>query len=170
ATTFAYPFSGNDDAAERIVAECGHASARDTLGISSCPKCPAAESIPPAKLVGVESTPPVQRTHTLADLQGWVMAAEGAGGGWVHIVFHKLTDDCANETYCSPPSLLRDFVAWLAPRKTLGTVVKSHHEVILGDAATPVDLPNPSLETDGDGDGAPDCCRWTARSPQAQVG
>ncbi|MCI0574417.1 MAG: polysaccharide deacetylase, partial [Myxococcaceae bacterium] len=110
----------------------------------------------------------MQRTDTLADLQGWVMAAENAGGGWVHIVFHKLEDDCGNSPNCIPPSLLRDFVAWLAHRKALGTVVKTHQEVILGNAATPVDLPNPSLESDGDGDGAPDCWQVDgAESPGA---
>lgn len=158
---FAYPFGAFDATSERIVAECGYRTARTTTVPDGY-----AESLPPARPYATRAFQLGQST-TLAALQGVVTDAEQHGGGWVQLVFHDVCDGC--DEYGVPASRIQAFLDWLAPRAASGTVVRSVREALGMPAPPPPPpppagsnlLPNPSLESDANGDGLPDC--WELR-------
>jgi len=168
-TSFAYPFSANNDAVNAIVRDCNYNSARDNGGLLSptCDGCPYANPIPPLDAYALQTNSSVQSTNTLADLQSWVLAAEQHGGGWVPITFHHVCDGCSTNGVSA--SMLTAFLDWLAPRAALGTQVATVDQVIGGDVKPPIAPPppppdpkgnllrNPSLETDINRDQVPDC-------------
>lgn len=170
-TSFAYPFGDKDATTRQIVIDCNYNSARESGGLrtpTSCSGCPAAEPVPPSDAFAIRTHGSVQSSTTLADLQGHVLRAEQAGGGWVPIVFHHICSPCdPPEQYSIAPATLTAFLDWLAPRASRGTTVATMDAVIGGPLKPAVSGPpplnpsqllqNPSLEADANGDGTPDC-------------
>ncbi|WP_373047762.1 polysaccharide deacetylase family protein [Vulgatibacter sp.] len=177
---FAYPFGGDAPATQWVVHACGYDAARDAGGLRAadgCDGCPAAEEIPPPDRFAIRTVSSIRDDASLATLQGHVLAAEAAGGGWVQLVFHRICTGCSG--YAIDPVVFADFVAWLGDR---GTQVRTMAEVIGGPllpgrrgpaeelpaAAAGNLLRNASLEEDEDGDGIPDC--WEAARYGANEG
>jgi peptidoglycan/xylan/chitin deacetylase (PgdA/CDA1 family) len=131
-TSFAYPFGARNSSLYPILQGCGYSSARRSWGLcpigQAPPNCgfePVAEAIPPPNRWEIRTIPSIRAWHTLADLQSIVRRAEAAGGGWVPIVLHHICDGCDPEGYSTSPSVLRAFLAWLAPRSSTGTYVRT---------------------------------------------
>jgi peptidoglycan/xylan/chitin deacetylase (PgdA/CDA1 family) len=168
-TSFAYPFGDKDATTRQIAIDCNYNSARESGGLrtaTSSTSYPYAESVPPQDPYAIRTHGSVQASTTLATLQSYVLRAEESGGGWVPIVFHHVCDGCG-ETYAITPANLAAFLDWLVPRASRGTTVVLMDTVIGGVLKPPVPWPpvvdpaqlfkNPSLETDSNGDGTPDC-------------
>ena len=171
ATTFAYPFSGNDPATRGYVAECGYNAARIVGGLGpteTCPTCPLTSPTRPADLYRIPTNDSVDETTTLAMLKGYVEQAEQNGGGWVPIVFHHVCDGC--NPLAITPAMLEEFLDWLAARAQHGTTVATVRDVVGGGvrpavagpapehARDPLNLlSNASLERDIDRNAVPDC-------------
>jgi peptidoglycan/xylan/chitin deacetylase (PgdA/CDA1 family) len=176
-TSFAYPSGAQDATTRQVIIDCNYNSARESGGLrtpDSCTSCPYAETVPPRDAYTIRNHGSLQRDRTLADLQGLVLRAESAGGGWVALSFHELCPGpCpTSETYGIDAATFTAFLDWLAARTSRGTFVRTVDQVIGGamkppvrgpplpDAGTPPPtqlLKNPSLETDSNGDGVPDC-------------
>ncbi|MFI5931842.1 Ig-like domain-containing protein [Actinoplanes sp. NPDC051494] len=170
-SNFAYPYGDDSPAVQQVVRDCGYNSARVVGGIASsgsCYGCPPAEKLNPANKYAIETPDSIKPGTSLEAMQNYVMQAEENGGGWVVIVMHRVCDSC--DPYAVAPSKLNAFSSWLADRGPGGTVVKTVAEVIGGpvQAAVPAPPPgeqedlhqlvrNPSMETDTNGDGIPDC-------------
>jgi peptidoglycan/xylan/chitin deacetylase (PgdA/CDA1 family) len=149
---FAYPLGSHNQAAEKVVADCGYRSARAVGGLVSgsvCSACPAAERIPPRFPYVIATNDSVGTTTSLADLEGYVTQAEGHGGGWVPLVIHHLCDRC-DPVYSLNPSTFTAFLDWLSARRSSGTVVATVAEV-LDPALNP---PAPSSPAPGAGGAA----------------
>jgi peptidoglycan/xylan/chitin deacetylase (PgdA/CDA1 family) len=136
-TDFAYPYGASNTSAESIVRGCGYTSARRAWGLCAVgvaqPNCTdlVAETIPPRNIWATGVIPSIRAWNTLADLQSVVTRAEGAGGGWVPIVFHHVCDGCdPTGGYAISPSVLSAFIDWLAPRGSGGTYVRTVRDVI----------------------------------------
>jgi hypothetical protein len=126
----------------------------------SCDDCPSTEPIPPVDRWETRTPDDVESDWTLTDLQDVVLRAETAGG-WLTFNLHHVCDGCALESIS--PALLDEFLDWLQPRSaaTIGTTVKTVHQVIAGEVAATVapiappapggagvnDVRNASLET-----------------------
>ncbi|MCP3144339.1 polysaccharide deacetylase family protein [Pyxidicoccus xibeiensis] len=170
-TSFAYPFGDKDSVTRQIVIDCNYNSARESGGLrspSGSSGNPYAEPVPPADAFAIRTHGSVQDTTSLSTLQAYVTQAENNGGGWVPIVFHHICGPCnPAQTYSTSPATLAAFLDWLALRATRGTTVALMDTVIGGTLRPPVSGPpvvsptqlfkNPSLETDSNGDGTPDC-------------
>ena len=169
-TDMAYPYGSYNRKTEQIAAECGYNSARTIDGPdpSACPTCAHAERIPPVDAYATRGVFLATDTTDAAALEAAVTDAESHGGGWVHVVVHRLCDGC--DRVSTTPAVLAAFLEWLAPRQRSGTVVRTVREVVGGPVRPPVAapaatppigasnaLPNASLEQDADGDGVPDC-------------
>ena len=169
--SFAYPFASVSAEVKAVVAACGYNSARglgDLRGVSNdCRNCAVAETLPPPDPFETRAPEQVETSWTLANLQALVSRAE-TRGGWVQITFHNI---CASGCEISvTPTVLEQFLTWLAPRAaSRNTVVKTVGDVVGGAvkpvvaAPAPTPLPagvngvqNPSLET-LDADGTPSC-------------
>jgi peptidoglycan/xylan/chitin deacetylase (PgdA/CDA1 family) len=171
ATSFAYPFSGQDATARQVVADCGYNSARLVGGLyaaPSCTSCPYANPMPPADPYQLRTNESVKSDTTLATLQQYVQQAEDHGGGWVPIVMHHVCDGC--DPLAISPATLAAFGDWLAARAALGTEVATVDAVIGGSLQPGVPGPpvgavepgsnllrNASLEIDDNADQIPDC-------------
>jgi peptidoglycan/xylan/chitin deacetylase (PgdA/CDA1 family) len=161
--SFAYPYGHFNDQAKAIVQACGYNSGRTASGIVSpggCTGCPYAESVPPGAVYATRTPENVLSTTTVDTLEGFVTQAEQHGGGWVQIVFHHVCDGCG--TYAIKSSDLAQLLDWLVLRAPSGTVVRTVGEVIGGGLKPPPLVPdnllqNPSLESDRNADGLPDC-------------
>lgn len=176
-TSFAYPSGAQNATTRQVIIDCNYNSARESGGLrtpGSCSSCPYAETVPPRDAYTIRNHGSVQRDRTLADLQGLVLRAESAGGGWVPLTFHEICPgQCpTSETYGIAASTFTAFLDWLAARTSRGTFVRTVDQVIGGAVKPPVGRPplpdagtppptqllkNPSLETDSNGDGVPDC-------------
>ncbi|RKH35460.1 chitin deacetylase [Corallococcus praedator] len=166
-TSFAYPFGDKDATTRQIVIDCNYNSARESGGLRTATggsSNPYAEPVPPADPYAIRTHGSVQDTTTLTALKNYVLRAEESGGGWVPIVFHHICGPCnPPQTYSIAPATLTAFVEWLATRASRGTTVATMDAVIGGALKPPVSWPpsqllkNPSLETDLNGDGTPDC-------------
>ncbi|MEZ5381282.1 MAG: polysaccharide deacetylase family protein [Microthrixaceae bacterium] len=161
-TTFAYPFGANNAAVESIVESCGYGAARDVGGLkaaSSCGGCPLSQAVPPSKPMALRTNGSVRSGTTLAEMKGWVSAAEDAGvGGVVPFVFHHICSNC--DTYSVSQTTLEAFLDWLVAR---GTPVHTMHDALQLPPPPPPPpggsnlLVNPSFEADLNGDSVPDC-------------
>ena len=169
-TSFAYPFGDKDSFTRQVVIDCNYNSARESGGLrtpTGSSSNPYAERVPPADAYAIRTHGSVQDTTTLDTLKAYVLRAEESGGGWVPLVFHHICGPCdPPQTYSTAPALLAAFLDWLAPRASRGTTVALMDTVIGGTLKPPVSWPpvqpsqlfkNPSLETDSNGDGTPDC-------------
>ncbi|MCB1026812.1 MAG: polysaccharide deacetylase family protein, partial [Microthrixaceae bacterium] len=159
-TTFAYPFGSNNASVESIVAGCGYTAARDVGGLkaaSSCGGCPLSQAVPPSNPMALRTNGSVRRDTTLAEMKGWVTAAENAeSGGVVPLVLHHICNGC--DTYSVSQSILEDFLDWLVAR---GTPVRTMNDALALPPPPPPTgsnlLVNPGFETDANGDLVPDC-------------
>jgi peptidoglycan/xylan/chitin deacetylase (PgdA/CDA1 family) len=153
--SFAYPFAESNSTVEQLVQQCGYASGRtvgDLYG-PDCTDCAYAETIPPRDPYYVRTPAPV--VNTLADLESYVTNAESHGGGWVPLVFHTVSSSCSS-TDCVSPQTLSDFMDWLQPRSSSGTVVRTVGEAMgASQPATDTTPPATSVACNG----AP-CSSW----------
>jgi peptidoglycan/xylan/chitin deacetylase (PgdA/CDA1 family) len=158
-TSFAYPGGVYSPATEAIVRECGFDSARTVVGLRSpgCPHCTVAETVPPKDPYAVRVPGQVDGTWTLATLEHLVTTTERSGGGWLPLVFHHICDTSSCPRLPVRLSLVNAFAKWLAPRRGIGTVVKTVGEVVGGPLRPMVRVPaavrhgviNPSMEALG---------------------
>ncbi|GIM95492.1 polysaccharide deacetylase family protein [Paractinoplanes toevensis] len=172
-TSFAYPFANLDAGLETTTQNCGYNSARavgDLYDATDCDDCDPAETVPPLDPYAIRTPDDVEVTTTLAELKDLVERAE-VTGGWLPFNFHHICDaGCPAESI--PASVLDDFLTWLAPRTSIGTTVKTVHQVIGGSVAAAVTpaaalapgdpevntVRNPSLEDVSPSDpNLPDC-------------
>jgi peptidoglycan/xylan/chitin deacetylase (PgdA/CDA1 family) len=132
--SFAYPFTEHNRVVASMARRCGYSSARWGGGIraANCGDCPFAEAIPPKNPWVIRTPTDVNTKTTLAMMKRDVTQAEAHGGGWVVLVFHSICDAC--DTLSIRPDQLTAFLDWLELRTSVGTVVKTHGEVI-GDGA-----------------------------------
>jgi peptidoglycan/xylan/chitin deacetylase (PgdA/CDA1 family) len=169
-SNFAYPFGANDPGIAQVVQDCGYNSARDDGGLAESGAY--AEALPPVDPLAIRTAESVHSTTTRADLESAVTRAEQAGGGWVVFLFHNVCDACGNLGVS--PSILAGFLDWLSERSAAGTSVRTVRDVIGGEVKPAVSGPplpavrsgnmllNPSLETDANNNGVPDC--WARNS------
>lgn len=131
---FAYPFGRNatDDGAASLndtVALCGFSYARATSGLrrgrSDDSLFPLAESFPPENSFAVRSYQSLSAEIGFEDIKEWILDARDAGGGWVPLLMHHISDDCADPEdaeavlgVCTRRDELEHLVRWLA-RKNL---------------------------------------------------
>jgi peptidoglycan/xylan/chitin deacetylase (PgdA/CDA1 family) len=134
--SFAYPFTEHNRKVESMVRRCGYSSARAGGGLraSDCVACPYAEEIPPVNRWVIRAPADVGTATTLATMQRDVTQAEKSGGGWVVLVFHSVCNAC--DTLSISTDQLTAFLDWLQPRSSIGTVVKTHGEVMSDDPAS----------------------------------
>jgi peptidoglycan/xylan/chitin deacetylase (PgdA/CDA1 family) len=170
-SSFAYPFSSQDDTVRQVVEDCGYNSGRLVGGLvsgSSCASCPYANPRPPVDRFQSRTNDSVKTGTTLAQLQQYVTQAEQRGGGWVPLVFHHVCSGCDPSSVSV--STLTAFMDWLAargPATQVGTVAQVIGGAVKpGVSGPPVGTPpdpdgnllrNASLEADGNGDQIPDC-------------
>jgi hypothetical protein len=131
-TTFAYPYGAHNASVESITKGC-YASAR-MVGDVGCPGCATAETIPPVDMWAIRSPDSLKSNTSLAAIEKYVTDAENNGGGWVHLVIHQICENC--DTYSISSGTLSNFLNWLQPRSSIGTVVRTNAQV-LGAAAPP---------------------------------
>ncbi len=171
--SFAYPYGDFNAQTEGIAQSCGYDNARTIGGLvtpTSCSGCGYASAVPPVDPYQIPTPDSIKSDMSLAQIEGYVTAAEQHGGGLVPIVMHHVQDDCGTDEYCVTPATLGAFLDWLQPRAAHGTVVQEIGDVIGGPvkpgvAGPPAPPPaaganllqNPSLEVDANNDLTPDC-------------
>ncbi|WP_427017600.1 polysaccharide deacetylase family protein [Pseudarthrobacter sp. P1] len=138
AVNFAYPFADENAAVEKIVKDCGFASARslgDIRSPASCPACPFASPLPPANPYATEAPDEVDSTWTMQNLQSLVTNAETTGG-WLQLTFHHIAVG-TDPTLTISPTLFEQFIVWLAARTANGTTSVQTVAQALGQKSTP---------------------------------
>lgn len=123
---FAYPFGDWDSAARQAVIDCRYNSARDISGVTVTNP---AESFAPKDPFVLRAPGSIQRTDTVANIEGMISRAE-ARGGWLLLTFHHLCDGCDVNAITAPN--LDALLGWLEQRSTQGTVVARVRDVIGG--------------------------------------
>jgi Polysaccharide deacetylase len=148
ATSFAYPYGTRSPNVESIVRRSGYQSARRAWGLCPVGSTPSnrhdvlAETIPPRNMCAIPAAT-VKLEHTLSDVQGAVTRAENAGGGWVVLVFHHISDSSSRDRYSVSASILSTFLDWLASRSAIGTHVQTMSDVMADYTRRPVTLVAP---------------------------
>ena len=135
-TNFAYPFASSTTAIETLVKNCGNNSARGLGDIKTrfsptVTQLASAMPVPAAELYYTKAPDQVETTWTLDDLKLSVTQAEAAGG-WVQLTFHDICDVGTCPDPNISPAIFQQFVSWLAPRASRGTVVERVQDVIGG--------------------------------------
>lgn len=154
ATSFAYPYGARTAKVESIVGQCGYQSARRAWGLSPVGSMPpnsnavVAETIPPRNVWAIRAAG-VNLAHTLSDLQGAVTGAENAGGGWVVLVFHNISDGRSRNPASVRASILSAFLDWLASRSAVETHVRTMSDVVADVARSPLTLVAPPRKQGG---------------------
>jgi peptidoglycan/xylan/chitin deacetylase (PgdA/CDA1 family) len=165
--TFAYPFGEVDGVAQSWTAQCGYTTGRLVGNLHGSTWF---ETVPPAKMIELRASSSITGVNTLADAQQYVLDAEAHADGikpaWLIINFHRF---CPGAT-CNPglawdTGLFEQFIAWVAARKPLGTVVRTISQVAPGPLLPPVPSGTPlvlngDLESNLDGPTAPPDC-WS---------
>ena len=160
ATSFAYPYGARTAKVESIVRQCGYQSARRAWGLSPVGSMPSdsnavvAETIPPRNVWAIRAAG-VNLAHTLSDLQGAVTGAENAGGGWVVLVFHNISDGRSRNGASVSASILSAFLDWLASRSAVETHVRTMSDVVADGARSPLALVAPPQKRGGNAEEAP---------------
>jgi peptidoglycan/xylan/chitin deacetylase (PgdA/CDA1 family) len=162
---FAYPFGDHNAAVEQIVKDCQYDSARLISGLKSpagCSSCPYAEKIPPPDRWATRTAPSVRSTFSASYVTDEITNARNAGGGWVQIVFHHICSGC--DTYSMTQANFAKVLDFVKQQSDAGAIQVRTVRQVVTDAnnpppPTPVGLQNPSLESDVNGDGFPDCWR-----------
>lgn len=137
--SFAYPYGAYNAAAIDTVRTCGYLGAR-IIGDVACSGCPKGESVQPADAYAIRAPGSVRNTTTLAALQKYVTDLEAAGGGWMLLTFHTISDGPSSETYSIDAARLAEFMDWLKARESRGTLVRRVRDVLGAPAA-----PGPTL-------------------------
>ena len=133
--SFAYPHGNFNADVERVVFNCGYASARLVGGLydGACIRCPIAESIPPRDPYAVASNSDVTGQLTADALEGYVSRAAGGGGGWVPLNIRDVCDASAcparSLNGSISPAELKAFLDWLKAGAPPGTVVRTVREI-----------------------------------------
>jgi peptidoglycan/xylan/chitin deacetylase (PgdA/CDA1 family) len=134
-TSFAYP-RGAEPRTVAAVRDCGYSNARGAGTLEDW-----AESIPPQNPYRLRTFEGARGSTTLQDLQSHVIGAERHGGGWVVLVFHGVCDNLCTGEYSISPELFSDFLDWLEPRSSRGTVVRTVGDVIANGTSRRSDAP-----------------------------
>jgi len=122
-SSFAYPYGYYDDAAEKIVRDCGYNNARIVSG--------GPESLTPADAFTLRAMPYIVSDTTFSKMFHYVIQVENEGGGWAIFVFHHVCDGC--DQYSVSPDAFTKFANWLGSQQTNnGLVIKTVGEVIGG--------------------------------------
>jgi peptidoglycan/xylan/chitin deacetylase (PgdA/CDA1 family) len=135
ATSFAYPYGARTAKVESIVQQCGYQSARRAWGLSPVGSTPSnysavvSETTPPRNVWAIRAAG-VNLAHTLSDVQGAVTGAEKAGGGWVVLMFHHISEGRSRNRASVSTSILSSFLDWLASRSAVGTHVRTMSDVV----------------------------------------
>jgi peptidoglycan/xylan/chitin deacetylase (PgdA/CDA1 family) len=136
-TNFAYPFGDYNARIASIVRKCGYNSARRAWGL--CPVSdpvvndggtPSAVETPPLQDLWATRTVGIRAWHSLAEIKSTVTRAEAAGGGWVTLVFHRVSDDVDREGYSVRPHVFAGLLAWLEHRAATGTEVRTVQDAV----------------------------------------
>ena len=165
--TIAYPFGEVDGVAQSWAANCGYTTGRLVGNLSGAVWF---ETVPPNVMTEIRASSSISSANTLEDAQGYVLDAESHADGirpaWLIINFHRF---CPGAT-CNPglawdTELFAQFIAWVAERKSLATVVRTISQVAPGPLLPPVASTTP-LVLNGDLESylkgpteSPDC--WT---------
>jgi peptidoglycan/xylan/chitin deacetylase (PgdA/CDA1 family) len=145
ATSFAYPFGDYNATVATIVRECGYASARRAWGLSPIgqtrPKRDrwypdVAERIPPVDPYAMRTV--VGLSNALAEVESVVTRAENNGGGWVTLVFHRVSERPDRDGYSVAPETFEALLRWLDGRTAYGTYVRTVQDAV---APSPVGRP-----------------------------
>lgn len=174
ARTFAYPLGRHDAGVVEAVRECGYAAAR----ITNHTGLEYPVSLVAPKSFEIAAAPSVVETTTLEDMQLAVRDAERKGG-WVVFVMHHVCTDCGSRSAIAPETL-QALLDWLAPRRALGTRVRTVADVVAAEdaparaapqavVAVPAGnrAPNPSFESWARVGTMPDC--WLLGTPGAKI-
>ena len=132
--SFAYPEGAANSTTETIAKSC-YTSGRGAWCNNPGANGSCTQSIPPAEPYWIETPEAVVNTTTLAQLEGYVTAAENSGGGWVPIQFHHICNNC--DQYSISSANLTSFLNWLQPRAGSGTVVETVAQVMGGAPVIP---------------------------------
>src|SRR5262249_23945548 len=119
AESFAYPFgSFNSTVETQVVQYCGDNSGRGGSGAND--KTVLTETVPP-RVPDATRTPadPKQGT-TVATIEGYVIAAEQNGGGWVQLTFHHICNSC--DAYSITLANMQALLDWLSTQVANGSV------------------------------------------------
>jgi peptidoglycan/xylan/chitin deacetylase (PgdA/CDA1 family) len=135
-TSFAYP-RGAEPRTVDAVRDCGYSNARGAGTLEDW-----AESIPPQDPYRLRTFEGARGSTTLQDLQTRVTRAERHGGGWVVLVFHGVCDNLCTGEYSISPELFTDFLDWLEPRRSHGTVVRTVGDMIANGRTLQSDPPD----------------------------
>lgn len=148
-TSFAYPHAASPAQAKSVVQECGYNNGRELAGLyespTTCSSCPAGETVPPRDDFRIRTPGP---GTAMTDLKRHVQQAEGAGGGWVPLVFTNVCVCPDKGEDAISPADFEAFVNWLADRPA--TRVKTVDQVMGGElkpvVGTPIErlVPDPS--------------------------
>jgi peptidoglycan/xylan/chitin deacetylase (PgdA/CDA1 family) len=156
ASSFAYPFGAFNSTVEHIVRDSGYASARGAFGLRKIGYAsarsalrlrsitarrdsrPYALPMPPPNPFAIVTPCCITADTPLSALQNYIKRAEDAGGGWVPLTLHRICDDCGGDAPAPSmsPATFERLLAWLEPRASRGTVVRTVADVIAATAAS----------------------------------
>ena len=135
ASSFAYPYGDFNASVATIVRMCGYASARRAWGLrpigrTPCEKVTAlAESSPPTdrwatRALGIRSW------HSFAEIATAIARADAGGGGWLTLVFHRVSERPDRDGYSVAPETFEALLRWLDGRTAYGTYVRTVEDVV----------------------------------------
>jgi peptidoglycan/xylan/chitin deacetylase (PgdA/CDA1 family) len=143
-TSFAYPYGDYNASVARMVRTCGYTSARRSWGLRPIgvtareSVVPVLESTPPANSWATRTVQSIRTWHSFAEIATTVARAEASGGGWVTLVFHRVSEFADRDGYSVAPETFEALLRWLDGRTAYGTYVRTVQEVV---APSPVGRP-----------------------------
>ena len=122
--SYAYPFGAFNPTAEGIVGSCGYTNSREGGDVSqstTIPGSPWAETLPPRNAYDLRTVDvDAPKAKTLADLEGFVMAASVHHGAWLVLTFHDICDAaaadysaCMSSWSAVDDKVMAQFLDWL---------------------------------------------------------
>jgi peptidoglycan/xylan/chitin deacetylase (PgdA/CDA1 family) len=134
-SSFAYPYGDYNASVATIVRTCGYASARRAWGLRPIGRTPCenvtalAESSPPTdrwatRALGIRSW------HSFAEIATAIARAGAGGGGWLTLVFHRVSERPHRDGYSVAPETFEALVRWLDGRTACGTYVRTVQDVV----------------------------------------
>ncbi len=136
ALSFAYPFGEFNEAAQRIVRECGYTSARAASGLRNLTARHDPRSrvlpIPPPNPFAILTPCCIRADTPLFVLQLYIGKAERRGRGWIPLTLHRISDDGGGDGPAPSMSAatFEGLLAWLERRASRGTVVRTVADVV----------------------------------------
>jgi peptidoglycan/xylan/chitin deacetylase (PgdA/CDA1 family) len=143
-TSFAYPYGDYNASVATMVRTCGYTSARRSWGLRPIgvtareSVVPVLESTPPADSWATRTVQSIRTWHSFADIATTVARAEACKGGWVTLVFHRVSACADRDDYSVAPETFEALLRWLDGRAAYGTYVRTVQEVV---APSPVGRP-----------------------------